>query len=166
LPEQVRVRIIHTSVGAVTDGDVKPGIPTHAMVVAFNVRVEKAGQNLIQAHKMKVVESKIIYELTQQIEKEIKRLSRIEARGDLEILATFGKKGPREQIIGGRVVSGVIENQTTLEIQRDGKDFGEAKIVNLQQGKEDAQEVQEGNECGLLVTADEEIRKGDHLLLY
>ena len=70
-----------------------------------------------------------------------------------------------QQIIGGKVVSGVIENQTRVEVVRADTAVGTGKIVNLQKSRTDAAKVEAGNECGLLVASDAELTVGDHLII-
>lgn len=67
-------------------------------------------------------------------------------------------------MIGGKVVSGEVKNNSVFEVQRGGKGLGVGRIVNLQQQKKDAARVDLDNECGLMVKSDVEIRAGDHLL--
>ena len=85
--------------------------------------------------------------------------------GDLEVLAFFSKKGTK-QVIGGKVIDGTIVNNTICQIQRGGKDLGSGKIISLQKNKQDVNKVESGNECGLLVNADIEIKAGDHIMIY
>jgi translation initiation factor IF-2 len=84
--------------------------------------------------------------------------------GELEVLATFGKKAGK-QIVGGKVINGEIKNNTVLEIQSNGEVLGTGKLINLQADKRDAVSVEAGKECGLLMTSDVEIKSEYHLIL-
>ncbi|PIT92242.1 MAG: hypothetical protein COU08_03435 [Candidatus Harrisonbacteria bacterium CG10_big_fil_rev_8_21_14_0_10_42_17] len=164
LPDDVHVRVVHASVGDITDGDVKLAISSKAIILGFNAKATKPAKTLAEAHHVLILQSKIIYELVQAFEKHIKTLYAAPVRGDLEILGVFGKK-EGNQVVGGKVVAGELINQTNLEVKRGDTILGVVRVINLQQSKKDAARVLEGNECGLLVTDDVSIRLGDHLLL-
>ncbi|MDP3901952.1 MAG: translation initiation factor IF-2 [bacterium] len=163
--ENVALRIIDSSVGEISDGDVKSAAASKAIIIGFRVKINKAAEGLSKAQSVKIMSSEIIYELIQAIEKEMMILQRGHIKGDLQILAVFGKKGADKQIVGGKVISGKIENNGTAEIERQQKTIGQGKIINLQQGRKDAIEVIANNEAGLLIDADAEIKVGDHLII-
>lgn len=163
-PENVRLMIVAESVGDITDGDVKLAVSTKAIIIGFNVKANKAAENVAKAQGIKITTSKIIYELTKFVEDLLQSRGKEEVKGDLEILAVFGKKGSK-QIVGGRVVKGEIKNNAKIELVRKEEVVGMGKIVNLQHNKKDAVSVTEGKEAGLLVDSDVEIKTGDHLIL-
>jgi translation initiation factor IF-2 len=166
LPDAVHINlhVISESVGDISDGDVKAAAPFKALILGFNVKLTKAAEVLAKAQNVLVVRSEILYELIQAFQREIARIRGIIIRGDLEILALFGKKGG-QQVIGGKVVAGEILNNAMLKVQRLQKDLGEARVINLQEARRDVQTVLAGKECGLLVTSEVEIKVGDHLIL-
>lgn len=161
--EQTKLSIINESVGEITDGDVKSAIATKSLIIGFRSKLNKAADNLARAQKVKVIASEIIYQLIKSIEDELKGADKEIITGDLEILAVFNKKGD-QQIIGGKVLSGEIKNNSVLEVQRRGSLAGRGKIVNLQQGKTDVKKVDAGKECGLLFDTKVGISIGDHLV--
>ena len=164
MPEKARMEIIGESVGNVSDSDINAAIPTQALVIAFRNKVTKAAEGLAKIHNIQIINSEIIYELIKTIEEKIKSLQESIAKGVLEILAVFGKKGAKQQIVGGKVIEGEIKNNAPIEIQRKGKFLNDGKIINLQHNKKNATVITAGKECGLLVDAQTEIQIGDRIV--
>lgn len=158
------IEIIGESVGEITDGDVKLAISTKSLIIGFRTSATKAAENLARAHNIKIVQSEIIYDLVKVAEEALELLGKKIAKGRLEILATFSKKGTK-QVIGGKVTDGNIVNNAALEIERRNEIIGEGKILNLQQAKKDVKTVPAGNECGMLFDSQVEIKVGDVLLM-
>lgn len=156
------IEIIDESVGDVSDGDVKTAVAAGAVIVVFKAGVSKAAETLARAQNVKIIQSDIIYDLTKALEEQLAAGPKYSGR--LEILAIFGKKGGKHQIIGGKVVEGEIKNNSALGIERRGEIIGVGRIINLQQNRKDVPKVSAGSECGLLFEADAEIKIGDILL--
>ncbi|MEE8131475.1 MAG: translation initiation factor IF-2 [Candidatus Paceibacterota bacterium] len=163
--DEIKIEIINKSIGDITDGNVKLAQSTKSVIIGFKVRVDKAAENLARSQEIKIITSEVIYELVKSIEEEIAGLGLPKITGDLEILATFSKKG-KKQLIGGKVVSGIIKNKSKLEIKRGEEIIGQGKILNLQHQKQDVVQVEEGKECGVMFESDIIIEKGDHLIYY
>lgn len=164
-PEKTVMKIIDQSVGEITDGDVQLAISAKAKIIGFKTSPSRAAANLAQIHKVRIITSEVVYELVKALEEEFKSLAKEVIRGDLEVLALFGKKGAKQQIVGGKVISGAIENNSILEIERGEKVLGQGKVLNLQQEKKDTAKVGAGNEGGLLVESEVGIKIGDHLIM-
>ena len=159
-PPGYQLDVSDEGIGDITDGDVKwnPNV-----IIGFRVKTSRPAENLAKSNKVQIITSDIIYELIKNLEEWLKGFGVETISGDLEILAIFGKKAGR-QIVGGKIVSGEARNNTAVEIQRASTNLGVARILNLQQAKQNVQKVEVDNECGLLVESDEEIRVGDHLI--
>ena len=168
LPEDHKLNIINQGVGDITDGDIKLAASTGALVLGFNIKISRAGESIMKSgggEKVQVLTSSIIYELTKDFEDFLKKFKQAKILGDLEILAVFDKRSKSRQVIGGKVVEGEITNNSDCLIMRRGKDIDTGRIINLQRNKEDANKVEVGNECGLLINTETEIRAGDHLII-
>lgn len=163
LPKAVTLKIMEAGIGEITDGDIQHAISTGSLVIGFRAKITKAADNLAKAHRVKVCMSDIVYELVKALELEAKALHGEELTGELEILALFGKKDDA-QIIGGRVTKGIVKKNASFRVMRGVDRITEGRIVNLQQMRKDAAEVNEGNECGLLIKAEKDIRVGDRLV--
>ncbi len=159
-----RVTILGEGVGDITDGDAKLAGSTGSFIVGFNVKQTPAAKTLISSQKIKVFSSKIIYELLKEIEEEFSGRKKQIVVGDLDILKVFDQKNNGAQIIGGKVVAGLIKNQSTVEVHRGDKELGTGRIANLQQSKKDVESVAMGLECGMLFSSQVMIEKGDHLI--
>ncbi len=158
-----RIEIIDESVGDITDGDVKHAMSTKAIIVGFRTRTIPAAVTIARANGVKIVESEVIYDLTKAIGETLASLAQKNAKGKLEILAVFSKKGTK-QVIGGKVTEGQIVNNSALEVDRGDALLGTGKIINLQQAKKDVKTVEAGLECGLIFDCQQEIKVGDMLI--
>jgi translation initiation factor IF-2 len=161
----IPIKIISESIGNVFDSDVKLAIPTKALIVAFNSKIEKSAEILARANEIQIISSDIIYELIKIIEEKIKEIENPPDLGVLEILAVFNQKNLQKQIVGGKVISGVFKNKSKFEIKRGEEIIGNGFVLNLQSNKKDTNEVFEGNEAGLMVNSQIEIKVGDKLII-
>lgn len=155
--------VIESGVGQVIENDVKTAFGTDAIVVAFRSKIDKAAENLGKSQKIKIIESNIIYELEKSVIEFLKKIQKQDVRA-LEVLALFGPRKGKQQIIGGKVVKGPIKNQESFEIWHENKQIGTGKILSLQSKKDNVQQAEEGNECGLSVETDEPIAIGHKLI--
>ena len=163
--ENKKVKIIHASVGEVTDGDVKAVISLKAPIIVFRTKVNKAAESLARAQGVRIFSSEIIYELIKLLEEYFEKEYGKHVVAELEVLKTFGTK-EKCQVVGGKVVKGVLKANIPVEIKRGEEVIGTGKILNLQEEKKDVREVCEGNECGMLCEATTEVKPGDHLVMY
>ncbi len=158
-----QVKIIGSSVGEITDGDVKSAIASGAIIISFRSKFNsKSVEVFAKNNSVKIFESDIIYELAKLVVAYIEEISAPETAGKMEVLAIFGKKDDK-QVIGGKVIEGAIKAGRKIEIKRRGIFVNFAKIVNLQSGKVDVKEVESPNECGMLIDSVASIKIGDEL---
>lgn len=159
----VKIDILSVSVGEITDGDIKTAISSNAIVAGFNTKSNKAAETLARAQNIKILTSQIIYELVKAIEGEIKAIEIPPPIGELEVLAKFSQKG-NEQLIGGKVLNGIIKKNANVKIIRDNEEVGTARVANLKLFKQEVASVLPPKECGLIVISGNEILIGDHLV--
>jgi translation initiation factor IF-2 len=154
--------IIETGVGNITEGDIQTAISTGSIVIGFNTKTDQAASNLAHARKIKIIEGNIIYELEKQLKEFIEK--RTQARAHIiELLALFGERKGKEQVIGGKVTKGTIKNKSEFEIWKGDTQIGTGKIINLQSGREDVEEVNEGKEMGAKVESTDPLAVGHKL---
>lgn len=167
--EEVAVRIIHRSLGNIAEGDINRAEANQAKVIGFNVKTTPQVEDLARGKNVKIEKYQIIYDLIDDIRKEMQDLMKPEIRrtdlGRIKLLAVFKQNG-REQIVGGRVLDGSVEMNTLFELIREKENIGAGKLVKLQSGKLDVKEVQENQECGLQIESDETLLAGDILKVY
>jgi len=167
--DEVSVQFISSGVGNITESDVKIAESAGATIFGFNVFSTPVANRLAEGAGIKIKTYKIIYELVEDAKKMLSDLLPVEIvrtdSGNLKILAIF-KNGKKEMIVGGRVSSGKIFKGENIEVKRDGEIIGKGKLSNLQQNKENTQEVNQGNECGVTFEGSVKIKEGDTLVCY
>lgn len=154
------IEVIDASVGNITAADVQTAITTKSIILNFGAGADKSAENLAQIHKVNIYKSSVIYELVKILEDGVKRESGGLPSGELEVLKVFDNKG-ENQMVGGRILSGVLHNKANVEVFRGSLKLGMVRIVNLQSKKVDSAEVAAPNECGMLISGDFKIQPAD-----
>jgi len=157
------LNIVEAHVGNITEDNIQNAVSTESIILGFNTKIDQAATNLTQARKVKVIEADIIYKLEEDLKEYMEKRAKINAHV-IEILAVFGERKGKEQIVGGKVVKGTIQNKSSFEIWADEKQIGTGTIKNLQSGREDAEAVEEGSEMGALVESSDPIAVGHKLV--
>ena len=173
MAESKPIQIVGDAVGEVNDNDIRLAMSTKAMVIAFKCKADKTAKMLADVNGIRIISSEIIYDLTRAIEEYLTEQAKPKSEGELEVLAVFNAEKQEKQVVGGRVTHGVVRNKTQFTLMRgstslttgEGVPAGKGRIGNLQQEKKDAHEVREGNECGLLVSADTMVKIGDKIVV-
>lgn len=167
--KEVKVKIIHKGLGNISDGDIKRAEASKSSILGFNVKMPPNIEELAREKNIEVKMYNIIYDLINDIKDQLKQMtSPIYKRhdlGELKVLAVF-RTEKNNQIIGGKVVSGKIENNTSVEVLQNKEVAGVGKIIRLQSGKQDISTVDESQECGLQYEGEPIIKAGDILRVY
>lgn len=158
------IHIVNTSVGDVTDGDVKMALSTQSIVIAFRSKTDRGAKTLADANRVIIISSEIVYELIKAIEDFLTKKTDQSVIGALEILAVFNIQKLDKQVVGGKVIHGEFKNRGNFDIERAGVVVGTGRVVNLQQNKEDVKEAKEG-EAGLMVGSAIPVVVGDKLII-
>jgi len=170
IPQQeIVLRVIKAEVGDITENDAKLASSAKAKIYGFRVKSQSNVNLLAERLNIKISLWQIIYELIQAVRLDASRLlapqiNRLKT-GRLKVLAVFKTDG-KKQIIGGRVTLGQVEKGIQVDIIRDDQNLGTGKILQVQQNKQDVQEVIKDREAGLLVHSDVAIEKNDILELF
>ncbi|MEZ5359226.1 MAG: translation initiation factor IF-2 [Candidatus Zixiibacteriota bacterium] len=167
--EEVRVNIIRSGVGAITESDVLLAAASDAIVVGFHVTAAPRARETANREKVDIRTYSIIYEVKEDITKAIEGLLKPELiekwKGYAEVRKPF--KIPRVGMIcGSYVLQGTISRNDKIRISRDGVVIHEGTIASLKRFKDDAKEVASGFECGIGVEGFDDIREGDHIETY
>jgi translation initiation factor IF-2 len=161
---EVRVNVIHTGVGGITENDVNLAAASNAMVVGFNVRPSAETRSLAERLGIEIRQYRVIYQLTAEIEQAlVGMLSPVETEaiiGEAEVRALF-RVSRLGTIAGCMVTSGVVRRNATIRVFRDGARIHETTIAQLRRFKDDVREVAEGFECGILLDGFNDLREGD-----
>lgn len=164
--DRIAIRVIDTGVGDINVNDVQNVSATKdAIIVGFNVKVERPAQDLAERLEVEIDTFNIIYELSEWLETALKnRTPKKEERvetGTVKILKHFSTQ-KNTHVLGGRVESGSIKMKQTVKILRRDIEIGTGVVKNLQQAKADVQEVLEG-EFGMQLDTKTELAAGDYL---
>jgi translation initiation factor IF-2 len=161
---EVRVNVIHTGVGAISENDVNLAAASGGMVVGFNVRPSTEARQLAERQGIEIRQYRVIYKLTEDIQQAlVGMLSPVETEaviGEVEVRALF-KVSRLGTIAGCMVTSGVVRRNANVRLFRDGTRIHETTISQLKRFKDDAREVAEGFECGILLEGFNDLREGD-----
>src|SRR5256714_1671232 len=166
---EVRVNVIHQGVGGITENDIMLASASRATVVGFNVRPNAEARALAEREDVEIRTYRVIYQLTQDIEQALVGMLRPveteETLGEAEVRALF-KVSRLGTIAGCMVTSGLIRRGAQVRVVRDGTVVHETTISQLKRFKDDAREVTEGFECGILLEGFNDVKEGDVLEAY
>jgi translation initiation factor IF-2 len=166
---EVRVNVIHTGVGGITENDINLASASNALVVGFNVRPSADARQLAEREGVDVRTYRVIYQLTEDIQQAlVGMLSPVqteETLGEAEVRALF-KVSRLGTIAGCMVTSGLIRRGARIRVVRDGTVVQDTSIAQLRRFKDDVREVSEGFECGILLDGFNDVKEGDVLEAY
>ncbi len=163
---EVRVKVIHTAAGGITEGDVMLAAASNAIIIGFHVRPDKKAIDSAERQDVEIRTYRIIYECIEEIEAAMKGMLapefKEEVLGHAEVRQTIHvpKVGT---IAGSYVQDGKITRNSQIRVVRDGVIIFEDKISSLKRFKDDAKEVMQGFECGVGLEKFNDIKEGDIL---
>ena len=167
--EEVRVKVVHASVGSVTESDVQLAAAARGVIIAFNTGAEQGANRLADQEKVEIREYKIIYEIVEDVEKAVKGLLEpiYEERADalIEVRQVF-RVARRNAIAGCYVRDGSVTRGSRCRVRRNGAVIHEGQIESLKRVEDDAREVVAGLECGIQVTNFDSFEEGDEIATY
>jgi translation initiation factor IF-2 len=166
---EVRVHVIHQGVGGISENDINLASASDALVVGFNVRPSAEARSLAEREGVEVRTYRVIYQLTEDIQQALVGMlapvTTEETIGEAEVRQLF--RVSRLGVIAGcMVTSGVVRRGAQVRVVRDGTVIYETSIAQLKRFKDDAREVQEGFECGILLENFNDQKEGDILEVY
>jgi translation initiation factor IF-2 len=162
--DEVGARLVHVAVGGITESDVSLAGAANAAIVGFNVRANAQAKQLAERSGIEIRYYNVIYDLVDDIKAAMSGLLAPTLRetflGTAEILEVFNitKVG---NIAGCRVTDGRVERGANVRLIRDNVVIHEGKLSQLKRFKDDAREVQAGQECGMAFENYHDMRKGD-----
>ncbi len=162
--EGVKVKIIHTGVGAITESDIILASASNAIVIGFNVRPDVNAKRTAESEDVDIRLHRIIYKVMEEIESAMTGLldpefeEKIVGQAEVREIFKVSKVGT---IAGSYVTEGVIKREGGVRLIRDGIVQYEGEIDALKRYKDDAKTVQKGYECGITIKNYNDIREGD-----
>lgn len=163
-----KVEVIEKGVGGISESDVLLAKTLGAILVGFNLKTSAGLQKLAEEEKVKVKTYRLIYELLEDLEKEITQLGKPkvgeEILGKAQIIAEFPYN--KQRILGCRVIEGRVSRNDNVKIIRDDQEIGRSKIKSLKYLKEFIAKAERGRECGVLLEPLLDFSPGDVLISY
>ena len=162
--DEVRVKVIHTGVGAVNESDILLASTANAIIIGFNVRPDAAAQASAQRAKVDVRMYRVIYDAINEIEAALKGMLAPKYQevviGHAEVRQTY-KVSAIGTIAGCYVKDGKITRDASVRVLRDNIVIHEGKLGSLQRFKDSVKEVAAGYECGMSIEKYNDIKEGD-----
>ncbi len=167
--EEVKVRVLHSAVGQITESDVQLAKASGAVIVAFNVRATTQAREMAQRDGVDIRYYSIIYEVSDDIEKlykgKLAPVQREKFLGYAQILQVFEVKRIGN-VAGCRVTEGVVRRGAGVRLLREGVVIHQGELSTLRRFKDDVREVANGYECGMSFANYNDIRVDDQIECY
>jgi len=167
--EEVKLNILKSEVGNISESDIKQAYSSDAVIIGFRIKVPGLISKLANRKKIKIKTFEVIYELIEEVKKELAKLLKPEIvkkkLGKLKVIAVF-KKEKTKMIIGGKVISGKVVNGAKVDVVRNKQRIASGRISQLQHNKKAVPEVSKGKEAGIMFEGEPVIEDGDVLEIY
>lgn len=162
--DEVKVKVIHSAAGAVTESDVTLAKVSHAIIIAFNVRPNEMAKETAKKDEVEIKQYSVIYKAIEDVELAMKGMldPEYEERviGTAVVRQTF-KVSNVGVIAGAYVTDGKLERNAGVRVIRQDVVIHEGKLISLKRFKDDAKEVAKGYECGLQIEKFDDIQEED-----
>jgi translation initiation factor IF-2 len=162
--EEVKLRLLHASLGAVTEGDVYLADASDALIIGFNVEVEGRASELAKERGIEIKIYNVIYQAIEEMQAALEGLLEPELveqkQGHASVKEVF-RISRVGAIAGCMVTDGKIERASQVRLIRDGRVVHTGKLESLKRFKDDVKEVVEGYECGIKIAGHDDVRRGD-----
>lgn len=167
--DEIKVRILHSGVGAITESDVTLAAASRAPLIGFNVRPNAKARQLAEREKISLRYYDVIYDLLEEVRGEMagqlapERIETVVGRA--EVLQVF-PAGKKDKAAGLLVLEGIIRKGLAARLTRDDVIVSRTNIASLRRFKDDVSEVRAGMECGAVLQDTNDIKPGDTLELF
>ena len=167
--EDVKIKIIHTGVGSISESDVMLASASNAIIIGFNVRPDSNARKLSEQDRVDIRLYRIIYEIIDDIKAAVTGMLKPEFKeiilGQAQVRQVF-KASKLGSIAGCYVTEGKITRNASIRLIRDGAVVHEGRLGSLKRFKDDTREVLTGFECGILLENYNDIHEGDMIEAY
>ena len=164
--DEVKVNIVASGVGAITENDAALAHASSAIIIGFNVRADASARKVIQEHELDLHYYSVIYNAIDEVKKAISGMLGTEIReqilGLAEVKDIF-RSSKLGAIAGCLVVEGAVKRSNPIRVLRDNVVIFEGELESLRRFKDDVKEVQSGTECGIGVKMYNDIKPGDQI---
>jgi translation initiation factor IF-2 len=166
---EVKVQILHSGVGGINESDIMLAAASSAIIIGFNVRPSQAAQTLAEQEGVDVRTYRVIYKVTEDVTAALMGMLKPEYEevvlGHAEVRKIY-KASKLGNIAGCMVTNGTITRGSKVRVLRSDVVVHDGRIGSLKRFQEDAREVQEGFECGILLDGFSDFKEGDVLEAY
>ena len=168
--DEVKVRVIHSAVGGITESDILLANASDAVIIGFNVIANAKGRTLAETKRVEIRNYQVIYHIVEDMRKAAEGMLAPEIReevlGHAEVREVF-KVSKVGAIAGCYVTNGVVQRDAFIRVTRDGVVVeNNRKLEQLKRFKDDAKEVRSNMECGMKVAGYDDIKQGDVIECY
>ena len=167
--DEVKVKVLHSSAGGVSESDVELAKAANAMIIAFNVRPVGNARKLAEKEGVEIKQYSVIYQALEDVENAMKGMLAPKFKeiniGNAEVRQVF-KVSNVGTIAGCYVTDGKVARNAGVRVIRDGVVIHEGKLISLKRFKDDAKEVSKGFECGMQIEDFDDIKEGDTIEAY
>ena len=167
--DDIKVRVLHAGVGAITESDVQLAAASQAPIIGFNVRPNAKARELVKRDGVRMMYYDVIYHLTEEVAKEMagelgpERIETVVGRAHVKEVFKSGKK---DKAAGLLVEDGVIRKGLFARLTREDVIVSATTIASLRRFKDDVDEVRSGLECGVVLEDTNDIQPGDQLEVF
>jgi translation initiation factor IF-2 len=164
--DEIRVRVLHSGAGAITESDVTLAIASNAPIIGFNVRPNAKAREVAAQRQVRLKYFDVIYHLTEDIAKEMagelgpEIIETVVGRAEIREIFPAGKK---DKAAGLLVTDGFIKKGLHARVTRDDVIVSKTTIASLRRFKDDVAEVRAGLECGVVLEGTNDVKPGDML---
>jgi translation initiation factor IF-2 len=167
--DKVRVSVVHSGAGAITEGDVNLAVAAAAIIIGFNVRPAGKAAALAQKEGVQIRPYSIIYNVVDEVKAAMEGLlapaqvEKLLGKAEVRQIFRISKAG---NVAGCMVVSGSVRRGAHARLLRDGAEIWHGRIAALKRFKDDAREVKEGTECGISLEGFQDVKEKDIIEAY
>ena len=167
--DEVKVKVIHANVGAITESDVTLASVSNAIIIGFNVRPEALAKDMAEKSEVEIKTYSVIYNAIEDVEAAMKGMLdpvfKETIIGNAEVRQIF-KISNVGTIAGCYVTDGKVARNAGVRVLRDNVVIHDGKLISLKRMKDDAKEVTKGFECGIQIEDFNDIKEGDIIEAY
>ena len=164
--EQIRINVIGSGVGGITESDANSAVTSKATIIGFNVRADASARRVIESNGVDLRYFSIIYDVIDQVKQVASGILGVEIREEIigvaEVRDVF-RSSKFGAVAGCMVVEGVVKRSKPIRVLRDDTVIYEGELESLRRFKENVDEVRMNTECGIGVKAYDDVQPGDKI---
>jgi len=164
--EDIRINVIHSGVGGITESDANSAVASKATVIGFNVRADASARRIIESNGVDLRYFSIIYDVIDQVKQVASGLLGVEIREEIIGIAQVRdvfRSSKFGAVAGCMIIEGVVKRNKPIRVLRDSVVVFEGELESLRRFKENVEEVRNGTECGIGVKAYNDVKPGDQI---